>query len=190
LGYKNLDEAFGALDAEAESLADNPLVFVPHLRGERCPSWEPRVRGAWIGLSANHRRENLMRAAFEGVAFALKVVFAHIECLGIEQKLISVRQRATEDERWLSLRASVYERPLGMLNTAEPSALGAMILAAVGTGVYPNLREAVSRASRIERTVLPTGEGAEALRRRCALYLSAQSTLLPLWQKKGDGNAG
>ena len=48
------------------------LLFLPQLTGERTPYLDSSMRGAWIGLHLHHERRHLLRAAFEGVAFALR----------------------------------------------------------------------------------------------------------------------
>ncbi len=40
-------------------------VFVPYLTPER---WDPTATGAWTGLTLAHQREDLLRAALDGVA--------------------------------------------------------------------------------------------------------------------------
>ncbi|MGB3683234.1 MAG: FGGY family carbohydrate kinase, partial [Rubrobacteraceae bacterium] len=60
------EEAF-TVPAGAEGLA-----FLPYLSGERTPHLDPEARGAWTGLGLGHGRGHLLRAALEGVAFALR----------------------------------------------------------------------------------------------------------------------
>jgi xylulokinase len=180
LQYPEVNAAFSSLDEAM--LESEPLIFVPHLSGERCPSWEPGVRGAWIGLSKNHSRSHMMRAVFEGIAFALKVIMGRLEELGVRQEVIRVRQRQMEDERWLLAKTAIYERPLEIMNSPEPSALGAMMLAAVGIGLSRNLREAASRLSIVKREVAADEDNRGPYRRRYDFYRRAQSALLQLWR--------
>lgn len=61
--------------AYAESFAVAPsasLAFLPYLSGERSPWLDPAARGGWLGAALGDTRGTLMRAAFEGVAFALR----------------------------------------------------------------------------------------------------------------------
>ncbi|TMF45819.1 MAG: xylulose kinase, partial [Chloroflexi bacterium] len=60
----------------AEAFAVPPgaqgLIFLPYLTGERTPHFDPAAKGAWIGLGLSHGRGHLLRAALEGVAFAVR----------------------------------------------------------------------------------------------------------------------
>lgn len=184
LKYRDLKEAFSALDSLGNSPDGESLIFIPHLRGERCPKWEPKVRAAWIGLSSTHTRSDLMVAAFEGVVFALRLIVDRLADLGVRQEFITVRQRSTNDERWLRLRSNIYVLPLGISNTSEPSALGAMALAGVGIGLFANLREALAKLCRVERKILPNEEDQAGFRQRYLTYRRDQSILLPLWRNR------
>jgi xylulokinase len=149
---------------------ERPLVFVPHISGERCPAWQPHARGAWIGLTPVHTAQDLRRAVLEGVAFALKGVLQRIESLVGQQHTICVSGRELDDDGWLALRASVYDRPLALVNTSEPTALGAMVVGAVGAGLYASVADAVRQVTGDERMVEPREDLCDDYRRLYALY--------------------
>jgi hypothetical protein len=71
----------------AEAFAVPPgaggVVFLPYLSGERTPRFDPGARGAWTGLGLDHDRGYLLRAALEGVAFALREGLEALESAGI-----------------------------------------------------------------------------------------------------------
>jgi len=180
LGYDSLDDALTVLSASSPE-ADGSLVFLPHLLGERSPNWEPRVRGAWIGLTATHTRDDMMQAAFEGVAYALKSMLERIEALVGEQEQITVVHRSNDSNDWLGMRANIFERPLGLLRTPEPTALGAMALAAVGIGLYGDLHEAVRAVTGLERLVQPETHAQSIYRQRYSVYQGVGAALLPVW---------
>ena len=162
-----------------------PLIFVPHISGERCPEWQPRARGTWCGLSAAHTQADLRQAVLEGIAFSLKNVLDRIEGLAGPQKRITVGARELANPGWSKLRATIYQRQLAVLNTEEPTALGAMILAAVGIGVYANLAEAVRAVTGLSGRVEPSPDTAEDYQRLYELYLDAadsQRDLMLKWQ--------
>ncbi len=150
---------------------DQPLIFIPHLSGERCPAWNPAARGAWLGLSAAHTSTDLRQAVWEGVMFSLKQVLEQIEALAGPQAHISISERGDENE--LIARASLYGRPLAVLHSPEPTALGAMIVAAVGVGMYGSLTEAVEHVTGWQR-LIPVDEG--LCQSYAALYIRYQNS--------------
>jgi xylulokinase len=60
---------FGEL--EHGSAAQDSLIFIPLLNGERSPDWNPHLTGSWHGLTARHTAADLSRSIFEGVIFNL-----------------------------------------------------------------------------------------------------------------------
>ena len=65
--------------AERPWQADTP-VFLPYLASERGD--EHDAGGAWAGLTLAHQRDDLLRAALEGVAFLLRGKLEDLRALG------------------------------------------------------------------------------------------------------------
>lgn len=182
LGFENRSEILPADAGELAVLGEDLPLFLPHLLGERCPSWNPLVRGSWVGLSRNHNRTDLMRAAVVGTTFALKAIVDRIDHLVGNLDDVRVAQRGDEAEGWLQLRANVYGRHLGVLRAPEPTALGAMVLGAVGIGYYPDLAAAVTNLPGIARRIQPQPGAKTWVARQNALYAQVQERLLPVWE--------
>ncbi len=53
-----------------ERASTSPVLFLPYLSGERTPWNDPELRGAFVGLSHDTTRSDLVQAVLEGVAFA------------------------------------------------------------------------------------------------------------------------
>jgi xylulokinase len=155
-------------------------VFVPHLSGARCPNWEPRARGGWISLSAGHTAEDLRQAVLDGVAFSLRRVLDGVEALAGPQREIRVSGHDPahpNGREWLTLRAGIYRRPVALLDTPEPTALGAMLVAAVGADMFCNLREAAAQTVRVAEIIEPDPGLIEQMTQRYAEYIRAEEML-------------
>ncbi len=119
-----------------------PLLFIPHLSGARCPQWDPKARGSWIGLALSHTSADLYQAVQEGSIFALKSVLDRMEDLmgGVTSIRVSEKEGGAS---WQRMRANIYGRELLPVTNPEPTAHGAMLLAAVMLGIYPDVKTAV-----------------------------------------------
>lgn len=51
------------------------IIYHPYLQGERAPFKNPFATGSFFGLKSTHKKEDLMRAAFEGLAMSLTDCF-------------------------------------------------------------------------------------------------------------------
>lgn len=122
------DEVHAALDAVGPG-ADG-VTFHGYLTGERTPVLDADVRGAWQGLSLHQQRPALLRAALEGVAFAIRDGAAALQREGIDPGPVWLLGGGTADPRWRMLLAGTLNRPLTVHRLADVSVLGAARLAA------------------------------------------------------------
>jgi xylulokinase len=72
---------YGALSDQA---AQSPpgakgLLFAPWLHGSRSPNEDPHARGLFVNLGLSHRRPDVLRAVFEGVALHLAWILEALE---------------------------------------------------------------------------------------------------------------
>jgi xylulokinase len=122
-------------EAEREAFAteaagvDEPL-FLPHLTGERTPLLDPDARGAWTGLALEHGRGDLLRAAYHGVAHAVRHArdALHAEG-GAGTGLLRLLGGGSLRPGYRQLLADTLDEPLELLTVPEATALGAAALA-------------------------------------------------------------
>ena len=117
------------------------LTFLPYLTGERTPHLDPYVRGAWVGLGLHHTRAHLMRAALEGVAFALRQGFEALEATGFKAAELRLAGGGTAEMPWKQLLTDVLRIPLYATKVAAASARGAALLAGIGIGIYADAND-------------------------------------------------
>jgi xylulokinase len=159
-----------------------PPIFIPHLSGMRCPGWDPKTKGAWLGLMPIHAQGDVEYAVFEGVAFALKEILERIQLLTDRQLALRVASRMDDSVNWLQTRADIYGIPLSIIQSAEPTALGALMLATIGLGHHASLTEAVASLVTIKNTLAPDPIHSRALHDRYADYQRAISVLATYWE--------
>ncbi|HEU4348640.1 MAG TPA: FGGY family carbohydrate kinase [Actinoplanes sp.] len=122
--------------------ADDPY-FLPHLSGERTPYLDPGLRGAWTGLNPRHGRPQLLRAALEGVAFAVRDALDHILAAGEQVPYLRLAGGGTTDPAWRQMLADILGHALAPVEVTAASGLGAARLGARAAG----LTGAISRTS-------------------------------------------
>src|SRR5690606_37062386 len=76
------EEALLALAAQAPP-GSGGLLMAPYLMSERAPRWTSLGRGAFVGLTREHGRPHMVRAAIEGVALQLALVLDAMRAAGI-----------------------------------------------------------------------------------------------------------
>lgn len=117
---------------ELVSAADGPsdLLFLPYLKGERAPVWDPHARGAFVGLSADHQFEDLVRAVMEGVAFSGRSIWEEVtRRTHLRPAVLLSAGGPTRSRVWNQLRADVLGMPYQVTREGASGCLGAGMLA-------------------------------------------------------------
>ena len=117
------------------------LFFLPYLSpaGERAPFLDANARGAFLGLSANHRKEHLARAVFEGLTMAMR------ECLvtaGAAPSEIRACGGGAVNPFWRQLIADITGIPVSRTTDSEVGARGAFLIGQAATGAVTSITEA------------------------------------------------
>jgi xylulokinase len=108
---------------------DDPF-FLPHLHGERTPYLDPALRGAWTGLSPRHDRRQLLRAALEGVAFAIGDALEFVLAPGEKVAQLRLAGGGSTDPAWRQMLADILGCSLAPVEVPAASGLGAALLGA------------------------------------------------------------
>jgi xylulokinase len=106
------------------------LYFLPHLNGERTPYLDPGLRAAWTGLDPRHGRSELLRAALEGVAFAIRDALDCVLDPGERPAQLRLAGGGTTDPGWRQMLADILGHTLAPVEVTAASGLGAALLGA------------------------------------------------------------
>lgn len=152
--------SYNELTEEASSVpaGSRGLVFLPYLTGERTPHGDANARGSFVGLSATTGHPELIRAVLEGVAFGFCDSVELLREAGWQGTSLRALGGGARSPLWKEIIASATNLALEEINIDEGPALGAAILAGVGTGVYANVPEAADAIIKVERVVEPNPE--------------------------------
>ncbi len=122
------------------------LIFLPYLTGERTPYPDANARGTFFGITLRHHRQHFARSVFEGVAYALNDTFQIFDEIGVPVTQVRASGGGAKSPVWRQIHADVTGHPHVTLSVDEGPALGAALLAAVGTGAYPTVADACRAA--------------------------------------------
>ena len=125
-------------EAMAASLTGNEGVhLVPAFVGLGAPHWIPDARGMLVGLTRGTRREHLVRAALEAMAFGTAdVLDAMTRDSGVETSELRVDGGAANNDWLMRFQADVLGIPVRRPAQVETTALGAAGLAGLAAGVW------------------------------------------------------
>jgi xylulokinase len=146
-----------ALDDEMEAAGPGSggLLFLPYLRGERAPLWNPDIRGAIVGLDLSHGRGHISRALLESIAFALREVIDILDQAGFGCRAVHASGGTLTNSFWLRLKADILKRPIVVPAISETELAGAASLALAALGAYPSARVAACAIFKAQKTIEP-----------------------------------
>lgn len=132
-----------AYAAMMEHLPDSSkgLVCLPYLAGERMPINDPGARGVLFGLTLEHHRGHIYRAALEGVACSLRQNVALMEEVGLPVDHITAVGGGTKNGAWMQIVADVLGKPVRVPAVTVGASYGDALMAALGTGALKSFAE-------------------------------------------------
>lgn len=167
------DDAYNILVNEAvqEEIGSRGLLFTPYLVGERCPYTDPNVRGAFVGLNIMHDKRSFVRAVLEGIVFSLKDALRLIQTLGVPIKQIRVSGGGAINPKWRQIQADILGAEVVTVSySGEGGSYGAAILAGVGAGFWPSVKDATKKLLKIETRTEPIKENNEKYEKIYDIY--------------------
>ena len=122
--------------SESEALArsvgsTDGVYFVPALAGLGSPHWAPDARGLICGITRGTRREHLVRAALESMAYQVLDV---VDAMPSRPSVLRVDGGAAANGFLVQFLADVLRLPVEVAAEREATALGAAALAGVAVG--------------------------------------------------------
>ncbi len=132
-------------DAEyyAQKVEDNGGVYlVPAFTGLGAPHWDMYARGAIVGLTRGTKREHIIRAAQESIAYQVADLAAAMEAdTGLKLQALKADGGASRDAFLMQFQADLLDCMVRRPAIRETTALGVAYLAGLATGVWRSLEE-------------------------------------------------
>ena len=138
LGIIDSAKQSGELAAEADEQQD--VYMIPAFTGLGAPWWDPKARGALIGLTRGTGPAEISRAALESVCYqTLDLLNAmHTDWQQDAQTVLRVDGGMVASDWTMQRLADILQAPIDRPVIAETTALGAAWLAGSRAGVWPD----------------------------------------------------
>ena len=132
--------------------------MLPHVAGAVSPEMAPDAAGCVYGITLQHTRGHWVRAIMESVAYLLRDNLEALKSAGCKIKSVRALGGASYSKLWMQILSDVLNLPLAKPESAETTALGGAILAAVAAGEFGSLSEASQAMCRTAGEVFPKPE--------------------------------
>ncbi|AGJ90589.1 glycerol kinase GlpK [Mycoplasma putrefaciens] len=141
----NLRIVYNAIETEwyAGQVRDDRRVYVvPSFTGLGSPYWDSYSRGAIFGLDRGTRREHIVRATLEAIAYQANDV---VEAMGKDMKktieIFKVDGGAANNKFLMQFQANISQSKVIKPTNVETTAMGAAFMAGLAVGYWKDIEE-------------------------------------------------
>ena len=124
----------------------NGVYVVPAFTGLGAPYWDMYARGTVVGLTRGAKKEHLIRATLESIAYQTKDVLEAMQNdSGIELKSLKVDGGASNNNFLMQFQSDILNVKIDRPKIVETTALGAAYLAGLAVGFFKSKEDIKKR---------------------------------------------
>jgi xylulokinase/L-xylulokinase len=183
--YQHLERLVESVPAGSEGVIFHPYLFPG---GERGPFVKPTARASFTGLNLNHTAKHLLRAVYEGVAFASLDCYRNMP---IDPEIVFLSGGGANSPVWCQIVADCLGKSVNVPEGSQFGAKGAAINVGIAVGAYKDAHDAVGRSVRSARVYKPNTSNTQLYHRLYDIYKQTAERQMDLWDQRArimDGN--
>jgi xylulokinase len=174
-----------SLEAGKSPAGANHIIFLPYMYGERSPIWDSYARGVFAGLSLATTKADLIRAIMEGAAYGLRHNAEIAGQDGFFIRSLSCVGGGSKSAVWNQIKADVLNKPILIPKAAVGAPLGDAMLAAVSTGLFSNIEQALLQFVQPGSTFMPDATLVKLYDQFYRIYLGLYPALQDAFRELG-----
>jgi len=166
-------------EVEATDIGAGGVIYHPFLYGSLD---RPTAKAGFYGLAGWHERRHLLRALYEGVAFATNMCIENLRRVA-EIKEVRIAGGGARSRIWTQIFADVTGYPINVPDGIELGARGAAMCAGISIGAYRDHRAAVRKATSISWRHIPKSESKVKYSSIYSKFKDSISDASHIWEK-------
>ncbi len=182
LGHRHADVDSLVKEAQEAVPGARRLLFLPFLAPERFPLWDPDIRSAFLGLSLEHGKAEMMRAVVESTGFAVRTVVAAMEADGCQVTDLRVSGGLARLPLWCQTRADITGKKVLLPEQEDSDLVGNACVGFYGVEEFESPTEAAESLVRFRKTFHPDPGARQIYDELFALFAKACTELGDLFR--------
>lgn len=135
--------------------SESSVRVIPHFASMGPPDFIDSPNAAFLGMTLNTTRGDILKGIVEGNVFSLKISVDALDDVGISIRELRPTGGGSRSDVTVQLCADILGIPCVPPEVTEAGALGSAILAGIGSGIFGSAAEAVERMIRVGPTFEP-----------------------------------
>lgn len=131
------------------------VLALPHFTATGPPNFISDSCGVLAGLRLETQRGEILKGLLEGATYYLREGIETLPGAGIPLQSYVAVGGGSKSDIWIQLSADILQRPFSRPKVTEAGALGAAILAGVGSGIFASAAEGVAQMVHSDRAWEP-----------------------------------
>lgn len=174
--YEYMEELIETVPIGARGIMYHPYLLAG---GERAPFTDSRAHASYTGISVRHALADIVRATYEGVAFAMLDCYQHMP---LEIKQVTVCGGGANSPAWCQMFADALGIRIVTVKGEELGAKGVVINNAVIQSFYGSYEEAVEKTVEQNKVFEPDMKKHEEYMKYYKLYKLTYQSLQETWK--------
>jgi glycerol kinase len=118
------------------------VYMVPAFAGLGAPRWDGRARGTIVGITRGTKKEHIVRATLESIAYQTRDIAEAMEAdSGVETTTLRVDGGAVKNNFLCQLQADIIQTEIARPEVDETTALGSAYAAGLAVGYWDDIEE-------------------------------------------------
>jgi xylulokinase len=177
LGHRPADIDSLIKEAQKVSPGARRLLFLPFLTPERFPIWDPDIRGAFLGLTLEHGRGEMIRAVVESTGFAVRTVISAMEADGCQVTDLRVTGGLARLPLWCQARADITGKKVLLPEQEDSDLVGNACVGFYGVEEFESPTEAAESLVKFKKTYYPDTDSRQIYDELFAVFAKACTEL-------------
>jgi xylulokinase len=131
------------------------IVVLPHFQTTGPPDFISDSSGVMAGIRLETTRGDILKGIIEGITYYLREVVDSLPPTGIKITHYRAAGGGSQSDVWVQTCADILGTPITRPKITEAGALGAAIMAGVGSGAFKSHEEGVQAMVKMEQTFEP-----------------------------------
>ncbi|WP_135663179.1 glycerol kinase GlpK [Halorhabdus rudnickae] len=157
-----INNAAQTADLASSVDSTDDVYMVPAFTGLGAPHWDGRARGTIVGMTRGTKKEHIVRATLESIAYQTRDVAEAMEAdSGIETTTLRVDGGAVKNNFLTQLQSDIIQTDIARPEVDETTALGSAYAAGLAVGYWESV-DKLRDNWQIDREFTPEIDAAEA----------------------------